>query len=107
MSNTIILLFTNPSALAGYDTRSIFKFNRFEFRVFLLLDKLPHQADGCSLLYYLPIAWRRINGFILFRRVLVLREMQSVSARIWTRIAVSISNDDNHYTSGTWIHILY
>ena len=30
----------NPSARAGYDTRSIFKrsFNRFEFRVFLLLD---------------------------------------------------------------------
>ena len=30
----------NPSARAGYDTRSIFQaeFNRFEFRVFLLLD---------------------------------------------------------------------
>ena len=30
----------NPSARAGYDARSIFKaeFNRFEFRVFLLLD---------------------------------------------------------------------
>ena len=25
--------------------------------------------------------------------------MQSVSAKIWTRIAVSISNDDNHYTT--------
>ena len=38
--------------------------------------------------------------------------MQSVSSRIWTRVAVSISNDDNHYTMGTyskryqkeWIH---
>ena len=27
--------------------------------------------------------------------------MQSVSSRIWTRVAVSISNDDNHYTTGT------
>ena len=27
--------------------------------------------------------------------------MQSVSSRIWTRVAVSISNDDNHYTMGT------
>ena len=27
--------------------------------------------------------------------------MQSVSSRIWTRIAVSISNDDSHYTTGT------
>ena len=24
--------------------------------------------------------------------------MQSVSCRIWTRVAVSISYDDNHYT---------
>ena len=36
----VIILFTDPSAPAGYDTKSIFKrnFNRFEFRVFLLLD---------------------------------------------------------------------
>ena len=27
--------------------------------------------------------------------------MQSVSSKIWTRIAVSISCDDNHYTTGT------
>ena len=30
--------------------------------------------------------------------------MQSVSSRIWTRVAVSISYDDNHYTlTGTTI----
>ena len=27
--------------------------------------------------------------------------MQSVSFRIWTRVAVSISYDDNDYTTGT------
>ena len=27
--------------------------------------------------------------------------MQSVSSKIWTRITVSISYDDNHYTTGT------
>ena len=27
--------------------------------------------------------------------------MQSVSSRIWTRVAVSISYKDNHYTTGT------
>ena len=27
--------------------------------------------------------------------------MQSVSCRIWTCVAVSIFNDDNHYTTGT------
>ena len=29
--------------------------------------------------------------------------MQSVSSRIWTRVDVSISYDDNHYTTGTSI----
>ena len=32
--------------------------------------------------------------------------MQSVSSRIWTRIAVSISYDDNHYTTGTSLNYL-
>ena len=27
--------------------------------------------------------------------------MQTVSSRVWTRVAVSISYDDNHYTTGT------
>ena len=31
--------------------------------------------------------------------------MQSVSSRIWTRVAVSISYDDNHYTTGIFIAI--
>ena len=29
--------------------------------------------------------------------------MQSVSSRIWTRVTVSISYEDNHYTTGTSI----
>ena len=29
--------------------------------------------------------------------------MQSVLSRIWTRVVVSISYDDNHYTTGTSI----
>ena len=29
--------------------------------------------------------------------------MQSVSSRIWTRVAVFISYDDNNYTTGTGI----
>ena len=31
--------------------------------------------------------------------------MQLVSSRIWTRVAVSISYDDNHYTTGTMEYI--
>ena len=59
------------------------------------------MAEEPSLSYYLPIAGGRIIGFIPFPRVLVLCEMQSVSSRIWTRIAVFISYGDNDYTTGT------
>ena len=31
--------------------------------------------------------------------------MQSVSSRIWTRVAVSISYVDNHYTTGTCVYV--
>ena len=30
--------------------------------------------------------------------------MQSVRSKIWTRVTVSISYDDNHYTKGTSIN---
>ena len=33
--------------------------------------------------------------------VLVLCEMQLAWSRIWTHVAMSISYDDNHYTTGT------
>ena len=94
-------IFTNPSAQAGYDTRSIFKRSltglnsEFSFSKTSCLAK----AEEPSLPYYLPIARGRIIGFIPFPRVLVLYEMQSVSSRIWTRVAVSIPYDDKHYTT--------
>ena len=98
----LVVLFTNPSARAGYDTRSIFKRSltglnsEFSFSYTSCLTK----AEEPSLSYYLPISGGRIIGFIPFPRVLVLCEMQSVSSRIWTRIAVFISYCDNDYT--TW-----
>ena len=64
------------------------------------------MAEEPSLPYYLPIAGKRIIGFIPFPRVLVLCEMQSVSLRIWTRVAMSISYDGNHYTTGTSFFLL-
>ena len=50
-------------------------------------------------LSYLPIAGGRIIEVIPFPRVLVLCDKQSVSSRIWTRVAMSISYDDNHNTT--------
>ena len=96
-------IFPNPSARARYDTRSIFKRSltglnsEFSFSHTSCLTK----AKELSLPYYLPIAGGRIIGFIPFPRVLVLCEMQSVSSRIWTPVTMSISYDDNHYTTGT------
>ena len=96
-----LILFTNPSARAGHDTRSIFKRSltglnlEFSFSQTSCLTK----AEEPSLSYYLPIVGGRIIGFIPFPRVLVLCEMQSVSVRIWTRVAMSISYDDNHYST--------
>ena len=100
---------SSPSALAEHDTRSIFKWSltglnsEFSFSYTSCLTK----AEDPSLSYYLPIAGGRIIGFIPFPRVLVLCEMQSVSSRIWTRVAVSISYDDNHYTTDTSNKIKY
>ena len=96
---------TNPSVWAGCDTRSIFKRSltglnsEFSFSSTSCLTK----AEEPSLPYCLPIAGGRIIGFIPFPRVLVLCEIQLFSTRIWTRVAVSISKDGNHYTTGTSI----
>ena len=103
VTSVLFIQFTNPSARAGYDTRSIFKqsltgFNsEFSFAETSCLTK----AEEPCLPYSLPIAGGRIIGFIPFSRVLVPCEMQSVSSRIWTRVAVSISYNDDHYTTGT------
>ena len=78
------IIFTNPYALAGYDTRAIFKRSltglnsEFSFSLTSCLTK----AEEPSLPYYLLIAGGRLIGFIPFPRVLVLCEMQSASSRI-------------------------
>ena len=71
-------IFTNPSARAGYDTRSIFKRSltglnsQFSFSKICCLTK----AEELNLSYCLPIAGGKIIGFTPFLRVLVLCEMQ-------------------------------
>ena len=69
-----IIILTNPSTRAGYDTRSIFKRSltglnsEYSFSLTGCLTK----AEEPSLSYYLPITGGRIIGFIPFPRVLVL-----------------------------------
>ena len=80
----VLFIFTNPSAPAGYDTRSIFKRcltglnSEFSFSKTSCLTK----AEEPSLSYYLPIAGGKIIGFIHFPRVLVPCEMQLAWSRI-------------------------
>ena len=99
----VFIIITQPPARTGYDTRSIFKRSltglnsQFSFFYTSCLTK----AEEPSLPYYLPIAGGRIIGFIPFPMVLVQCEIQLVSSRIWTRVAVSITYDDNHYTTDT------
>ena len=98
----LIFIFTNSSSRAGYDTRANFKWSltglnsEFSFSLTSCLTK----AEEPSLPYYLSIAGWRLIGFIPFPRVLALCEMQSVTSRIWTHVTVSISYDDNYYTTG-------
>ena len=80
----LLFIFTNHSARAGYDTRSILKRSltglnsAFSFSLTSCLTK----AEEPSLSYHLPIAGGRIIGFIAFPRVLVLCEMQLAWSRI-------------------------
>ena len=99
-----VSIFTNPSARAGYDTRSIFKQSltglnsEFSFSWTSCLTK----AEEPSLSYYLPVAGGRIIVFIPFPRVLVLCEMQLVSSRITilyrnTKVKVRSPDEDTEY----------
>ena len=67
---------------------------------------MPHQGWRTQSALLFIHSWREINWIHTFPKVLVLCEMQSVLSRIWTCVAVSISYDDNHYTTGTSYLIL-
>ena len=59
------------------------------FNPVFLFVWLQTKIKKLSLLYYLPIAERKIVGFLFFLRLLALREMQKASFRIWTRVATN------------------
>ena len=73
-------------------------FNRFQFRVFPFLDQLPHQG------------WRNQSALLFTHSWIhtfpkgISAMWNAVSSRIWTRVTVSISYIDNHYTTGTSIN---
>ena len=108
VKNSLLLIqlyvFTNPTAWVGCNTKSILMWSltglnsEFSF----ILSGCLTKAKGLSLPYYLPIAGGRIIGFIAFPKgISAVWKMQSALSRIWTHVAVSISYDDNHYTTDT------
>ena len=85
----------NPSDRAGYDTRSIFKRSLTGLNSdssFSLTSYLT-KAEEPSLSYYLPIAGRRIKGFIPFPTVLELCEMQLAWSRIFLLFLIYYMNN--------------
>ena len=70
-------------------------------------DVTQGQFLSRVLLYYLPIDGGRIIVFIPFPRILAICEMQSVWSRIWICVTMSISYDDNHYTTSTSLQVTY
>ena len=102
-------VFTNPSARAGCDTRSIFKRSLTGLMSDLSLSWTAYltKAGEPSLPDHLPIADGWLRGLIPFPRILVLFEMQSASLRNWTQVTVSIFYNDNRYTTGTSSYGIY
>ena len=93
---TMYMYLPNPSTRVGCNTRSIFcRFNRFEFKVFLL-DRNHIMVKEISLSYYLPRAGGRIVEFIPFPSVLALCEMQTGSSRFWTFFTLSKTTSNHH-----------
>ena len=79
-----VCVFINPFRGPGCDIGSIcqVEFNRFEFRVFILLDWLPNQGERTQSALLFTHNWRENNWIYTFSRLLVLCELQSASSRI-------------------------
>ena len=66
---------------------------------FFSLTGYHTKVKELSLPYYFLIAGGRIFESIAFARILTLYEMQTTSSTIWTRVAISISNEISAQTN--------
>ena len=97
-----VYIYTNQEAIHGpfFKQSSISLNSEFSFSKIGCFTK----DKELKLYSYLLITGRRIVGWVPFPWLLTLCEMQTVSFRIWTRFVISISYDDNHYTTRAYIH---
>ena len=84
-----------------HKVNSLAEFHRFEFRVFLLLDWLPHQGWRSQSALLFTHRWRENNWIHTFPKGISAMWNAVGPFRIWTRIAVSNPYNGNHYTTGT------
>ena len=85
---------------AGCDSRSIFKQSKDGLNsVFFLFSSIGclTKTKEFTLLYYLPVARERTDGFMPFPMPLIRSETQAVSTRVWTLVTNSISHYNNLY----------
>ena len=78
------------------------EFNRFEFRVFFLLDRLPYKGKKASLSYY--CTHNRIENCLIhtfLTGVLTLCKMQTAPFGVRIRVAEFTANSDNRYAIST------
>ena len=82
---------------AGWDLNSTKNLNLTGLNSEFSFSEAGHytKVKEYSLPYYLPIAERRIVRFIPFSKIIALCEMQIALSRVWTRVTMSISNDNN------------
>ena len=95
-----VYTFSKSSVLAGCNSGFIFKrsLTGLNSEVSLFETSCHTQVKEPRLPYSLSVSGRRVVGFIPCPKVWALCEMQTASSNMWTRVAVSISNSDNHYT---------
>ena len=65
----------------------------------------------CWYVFTNPFTWTGYDTRSIFKRCLTglkceICEILSLSSRIWTQLAMSISYNDNHYTTGTSCSLL-
>ena len=95
------LYLPTPPPWAGCDTKSTFKRSLISLNSGFSFSSIDCyiKFKEPNLPYYLLIAGGRIIGCTSFPRVLALCGIQIALSRIWTRVAVSIYYDGNHYTT--------
>ena len=91
-----------PPLWAWGGTRSVFKQSKAGLNsVFVLIDGLSNQVKRTQSALFTSSWGLRRKWIHVFSRALAQSEMRIVLSRIWTWIANSISDDDNHYLKHT------